>query len=70
MRSAARNVEQFGVLGLAPVPVQALLRKGLVEGFEVSVLGVGQRAVHIKNQCLEHRHLLKKHTACAAEEPL
>jgi hypothetical protein len=34
------------------------------------VLGVGQGTVHIKNQSLEHRHLLEKHTACAAMEPL
>ena len=62
---ATRNVQQFGVLGLAPVPVQALLRKGLVESFQVGVLGVGQGAVHIKNQSLEHPHLLQKTTPLA-----
>jgi hypothetical protein len=46
------------------------LGKGLIEGFQVGVLGIGQGAVNIKNQSLEHRHLLKKLTACAAMEPL
>jgi len=35
------------------------------------VLGIGQGAVHIKNQNLEHRHLLQKnHTTFAAMESL
>ena len=50
---AAGDGQQFAVAGLVPHPAQAEFGKGLVEGGQVGAFGVGQGAVHIKNQRLQ-----------------
>ena len=51
---AAGDIEQPGVQRLVPVPVHALLGKGRVKSGAVGGFGVGQGAVYIKNQGVEH----------------
>ncbi len=48
---AAGYRQQFAIEGLVPVPVQAVLGEGGVEGEAMAVaLGIGERAIDIKNQ--------------------
>ena len=52
---AAGDRQQFAVERRVPVPVQAGFGKGRVEGGAMAVaFGIGQRAVHIKNQGFQH----------------
>ncbi len=46
---AAGHLEQLVIQRYIPVPVEAVLCKGLVERFAVTVLGVGKGAVHVEN---------------------
>ena len=50
---AAGHFQQPGMQRFVPVPVAAQLGKGLVESSAVCRFGVGQGAVHVKNQGLE-----------------
>ena len=67
---AARDLQQLRVLRGVPVPVQALLRKGVVERREVHAFRVGKGAVHIENQGLEHAGVFRKRPQHAAHGPL
>ena len=51
---AARHFQQARVFGCAPVPVAAFFGKGAVECGQVGGFGIGNGAVHIKNQGLQH----------------
>jgi hypothetical protein len=52
---AAGHLQQFAVERLVPVPGQAGLGKGGVEGRAMAVaLGIGQRAIDIEDQGLQH----------------
>jgi hypothetical protein len=51
---AAGDLQQPGVQRFIPVPVQAGLREGLVECGAVGALGIGQGAVDVEDQGLQH----------------
>ena len=52
---AAGDGEQLAVERLVPVPVEAGLAEGGIEGRAMAVaLGVGERAVDVENQCFQH----------------
>ena len=52
----ARDVQKLGVQGLVPDPIESVLGKGLVKGLAVGRLGIGQSAIYVKNQGLQHGH--------------
>ena len=49
---AAGGREQARILGLAPMPIQTMLPKGLVECAAMCFLGIRQRAVNVEYQRL------------------
>ena len=57
---APGNFQQARVLGLTPAPVAPFFSEGAIESGQMGGLGVGQRAVYVKNQGLQH--------ACSAYE--
>jgi hypothetical protein len=52
---AAGHLQQFAIQGLVPVPGQARPGKGGIEGGTMAVaLGIGQRAIDVEDQGLQH----------------